>query len=89
MEMIKLISRKTEIGMQGKCFLQLPLLVFGKLADYIIQVAKVVNAVGPSFFAGEFMLVKIVGCFGVEREMLVLIGQSQLIQLLYDVIIDR
>ena len=88
MEMIKLISRKTEIGMQGKCFLQLPLLVFGKLADYIIQIAEVVNTVGPPFFAGEFMLVKIVGSFGVERKMLIIISKSQMIQLMYDVIID-
>lgn len=39
MEVIELVGRKTEIGMQGKCLLQLPLLVFGELADYIIQVA--------------------------------------------------
>lgn len=82
METVEILGIAPPLGMEGECFLQLALLVFGKAADDLVQVAEVFDAVGNTLAGAETQCAHRFDTEAAGRILLVVVSEVQLPELL-------
>ena len=82
METVEILGIAPPLGMEGEGLLQLALLVFGKAADDLVQVAEVLNAVGDTLAGAETQRAHGLDTEAAGRILLVVVSKVQLPELL-------
>lgn len=82
METVEILGIAPPLGVERECFLELALLVFGKAADDLVQVAEVLNAVGDTLAGAETQRAHGLDTITGRGVLLVVVSKVQLPELL-------